>query len=329
MGPTINEVHINRPLTEMMVKYMQDQGAFIADQVFPMCPVQFRSNKYFKVPKDAWFKAGAVERAPGTESAGINYHLTTDDYVAKVIAAHFDLDDQTRANIDSVLQNDLMAMQFVAQNLLISREREFLATFLQPGVWSGANATGATVNQDYDVIGNGAGSWGDPLGDPIKDIRAAQTYVEGKTGLEPRTLTVTKDVHNALINNRSIIERIKYTQRGVLTEDLLASMLNVDKYLVAKAVLNTAQTGREAEMGYMASNGALLSFATPTPSLNSASAGMIFPWVGYLGAGAYGNVMSQIPMPWLKSTRYEGEMAYAMKLVAPDLGVYFTNILPA
>ena len=38
--PTRQQIHIDRPLTNISVAYMQDAKNFIADKVFPTIPVQ-------------------------------------------------------------------------------------------------------------------------------------------------------------------------------------------------------------------------------------------------------------------------------------------------
>ena len=328
MGPTTSEVHVNRPLTNLMVQYTQSLDAFIADKVFPAVPVLKRSDLYFSIPKDAWFKAGAVERAPGVESAGIGYDVNPNNsYFAKVWAAHFDLSDQVRTNYDTPLAADATAMRFIARNLMITRELQWMQRFFQPGIWSGLNAPGSTTNVDYNVIANGHGAWDSDTSDPVKDIRSMQTYIQSKTGYIPEILVLAKDVYDAACNNKSILDRIRYTQKGILTTDLLAGIFQVKKLLVAQAVLNTAQTGKTASMGFMSANSFLLCYAPDAPSIQDASAGYIFTWTGYAGAGAMGNVMANFRMPHLRADRFEGEMAYDMKQVASDLGAFGTNVL--
>lgn len=328
MGPTLSEVHVNRPLTNLMVQYQQSLEAYVADKVFPIVPVQFRSDKYFTVPKDAWFKAMAEERAPATESVGINYHINSDnEYNCKVYAVHYDLADQIRKNFDSPLAADSSAMRFVVRNLMNKREKVFVDTFMQPGVWSGANATGSIVNTDYDVTADGHGAWNTDSSDPMADITDAQTYAESKTGYVLDQLTMTKDCFDALRNNASVLDRIKYTQRGVVSQDILASLLGVKRINVVRAVLNTAQTGKTANMGFIASNGWLLSYSPEAPSIQDASAGYCFTWINYLGASALGNTMTTIPMPLKKADRFEGEMCFDFRVVAPDLGVFGKNAI--
>jgi hypothetical protein len=47
-NPTISDLHVNAPLTDVSVAYMQDQSAFIAAKVFPNVPVKMKSNLYYK-----------------------------------------------------------------------------------------------------------------------------------------------------------------------------------------------------------------------------------------------------------------------------------------
>jgi hypothetical protein len=51
------------------------------------------------------------------------------------------------------------------------------------------------------------------------------------------------DAITSLKNHPDIIDRIKYTQRGVVTEDLLASLFDVDKILVSYATQETSRSG--------------------------------------------------------------------------------------
>jgi hypothetical protein len=44
---TASQVHIDQPLTNLTVAYLQSQDNFIADKVFPNVPVDKKTNKYY------------------------------------------------------------------------------------------------------------------------------------------------------------------------------------------------------------------------------------------------------------------------------------------
>lgn len=315
--PTRSDVHVNKPLTQMSIAYIQDAADFVADKIFPVVPVMKQSDRYFSYDKGYWFRTGAQKRAPSAESAGGGFHVdNTPTYFADVIAHHMDVDDQTRQNADEPINLDRDATLFVTQQLLLKREIDFMAKYMAAGVWTGHSGGDFTPA----ILWDAANSL------PINDIDALKSEIKSKTGYMPNTLTVSRDVFTALKNNASILDRIKYTQKGLITEDLLASLFGVAKFLVADAVLNSAAEGQVDNMDFIMKNKALLTYAAPAPSIMKPSAGYTFSWQGLFGAGAYGNRVSSFRMEHLKSDRIEGEMAYDQKLVGADLGVLLTGV---
>ena len=73
----------------------------------------------------------------------------------------------------------------------------------------------------------------------------------------------------------------------------------------------------------------LLCYVNTKPALKKPSAGYIFTWTGLEGAGAYGNRIVRLPMDMLGlgTERIEGEIAFDAKVIAADLGVFFTDIV--
>jgi hypothetical protein len=62
---------------------------------------------------------------------------------------------------------------------------------------------------------------------------------------------IGKQVWNQLRWHPDLIDTIKWTQRGVLTEDLVASLLGVDRLLIGRALVTTTPEGTaEASVTY-------------------------------------------------------------------------------
>lgn len=323
MQPTRSDVHVNRPLTNISIAYIQRAADFIADKVFPIVPVMKQSDRYFVYDKSYWFSAAAQLRAPATESAGSGFAIdNTPNYFAGVWALHKDVDDQTRANADAPLNMDRDATLFVTQNMLLRREIQFNYKFMQLNTWTG--------QPDFQPNVNGKGYWDNSSSNPMADVDQLKQEIKSQTGFLPNTLVVANDVFFALRNNASVLDRIKYTQRGVVTEDILANLFGVEKFLVSSVVQNSAVESPAPSPGtfsYLASNNFLLVYSAPAPSILQPTGGYIFSWNGLFGAGAQGNRISKFRMEQLKSDRIEGEMAFDMKLVGADLGCYGYNVL--
>lgn len=314
--PTRSDVHVNRPLTNISIAYIQRAQDFIADKVFPIVPVLKQSDRYFVYKKEDWFRTSAEKRAPASESAGSGYNIdNTPTYFADVWAVHKDVDDQIRANADQPLDMDRDATLWVTQNLLLRREKQFMAKYMIPTTWTGApDFTPATL---WDAAGS----------NPLQDIDTLKQRIKSQTGYLPNTLVVTPDVFFVLRNNANIVDRIKYTQRGTISEDLLASLFGVEKFLIASAVENTAIEGEAGVFGYLLSKKFLLVYSNPAPSILQPTGGYIFSWQGLFGAGAQGNRIMSFRLEPKKADRIEGEMAFDMKLVGADLGVFGTGVI--
>src|SRR5262249_39210005 len=138
----------------------------------------------------------------------------------------------------------------------------------------------------------------------------------------PNRLVLGAKVWQVLKNLDELVQRIKYTQRGVVTTELLASLIappGVSDFqvIVAAAIENTALEGQTDVFTFIApTKDALLLYAEPQPGIMVPSSVYIFTWTALLGAGAFGSRISQIPMPWLGigTVRIEGELAFTTKI---------------
>jgi hypothetical protein len=316
--PTSGDVHVNTPLTNVSTAFIQDKREFIADRMFPTVPVQHKSDVYFQYPKDAWFRTDARKRAPSTESAGSGYDLTTDSYVAEVRALHKDVDDQIRANQDPVINLDRDATEFVTQDLFLERELDWAANYFVTGVWTGST-TGT------DVVP--AVKWDAAASTPIEDMRAEILATKRNTGFRANKVAMGEEVWNVLQDHPDFLERIKYTQTAIVTEDLLARVLGIDEVNIAGAVENSASEGAVLSMDFIFGDSVLIVYATPRPSLMQPTGGYTFAWTGMFGANAAGVRIKRFRMEHLASDRVEGEAAYDHKVVAPEMGAFLTTVL--
>lgn len=318
-------VHVDKPLTNISVAYAQDAKNFIADKVFPIIPVQKQSDTYFIYNRDDFFRDEAQERAKGTESAGGDYEIDqAPPYFARIYAFHQDVTEQDRVNADDPLKPNEDATEFVTQKLLLRRENLWAQKYFQAGIW-GKEITGVAATP-------GAGQtlqFSLDTSDPIKLITDEVTAMVERTGYKPNTLVMTPYVFNALKNHPDVLDRIKYTQKGVVTVELLASLFEVENVYIPYAIQNTKAKGQNGEYSFILGKHMLLCYVEKNPGLKKPSAGYIFAWTGLMGAGAFGNRVVRIPMPWLgmDTERIEGEMAFDMQKVAADLGTFFADIV--
>ena len=321
--PNINSVHVDAILTNISVAYLQNQDNFIADKVFPVIPVDKKSDKFFTYTKNDWFRDEAQRRAGGTESAGGGYGLSTGSYNADVFAFHKDVDDQTLYNADAPLNPLREATEFVTRRLMLRKEIQWNTDFFAGGIWA----------NDYDGVSgapstNEVKQWSDyAASDPIDDIEDAKAGILSTTGMEANTLVLGYDVFRALKNHPDIVDRIKYTSSQTVTADMLAAMFDVPRVIVSKAVKATNNEGATGAYAFTSGKKALLCHVAPTPGLLTPSAGYSFSWTGVSGGLGATIGTSQFRMESLKADRIEAEMAFDNKVIASDLGWFWDSVV--
>jgi hypothetical protein len=321
--PSINTVHIDAILTNISVAYIQKQENFIADKVFPVVPVDKKSDKFFTYNKNDWFRDEAQRRADATESAGSGYSLNTGSYSADVWAFHKDIGDQTIANADAPLNPLREATEFVTSRLMLRKELQFVSDFFTTGVW-GTDVTGVAGTPG----GGQTKQWSDyTSSDPINDIEAAKAAILSTTGMEANTLVLGYETFRQLKNHPDLVDRIKYTSSQTITEDMLARMFDLDRVLVAKAVKATNNEGAAGAYGFAYGKAALLCHVASAPGLLTPSAGYTFSWTGVSGGIGTSIGVRSFRMESIKAERVEAEMAFDNKVIGADLGYFWTTIV--
>ena len=319
--PTAGDLHVNRPLTNILVAYMQDPGAFVADRVFPNVPVEKQGDLFTKYDRSYFYRTEMQLRADGAESVGVGFGVSNDNYFCPIKAEHKMVSDRQRANSDAPINLDRAATKLLGLHAKIRRELDWVTDFFGTTIWTGST-TGTDITPG--TLWSAAGST------PLEDIEEQKAAVE-KTGYSPNKFVMGRHVWAILKNHAQILERIKYTQGGTggakVSLELLASLLEVDECMVARGAQNTAAEGAPEVLSFIADeHDALLVYAAPEPQIEMPSGGYTFSWAGAVGAGAQGERIKKFRMEELASDRIEIEMAWVPKLVAAELGTFFDEV---
>jgi len=305
------QTYYSETLTNVGLKYMQDRSNFASGRVFPNCTVNLLSSTYPTYDKSYWMKNEADVRAPGTESAGSPHARGTDSYACKDISFHEDVPNEYIANDPSPLNPEKAATRRVANKIDIYDEVAFAANFFVTGKW----ATDLTPGTAWTAAG---------AGDPFGNIDTAKATVKAATGFDPNRILVNRTVYDVLKRHSDIKDQIKYTSSSNVTTGLLASMFEVEEFIVMNGVYDSAAYGASASQGFIGSNHCLIYYAPSAPSLEEPSAGYRFTWNGYGNAG-YG--VDNFDLPKQKARRVEAHNYRDFKLVASDLGYLLDDIV--
>ena len=313
--PTLSEAHVDQALTDFSVGLFQELGGSVASQAFSNRNVAQQSNKYHIYTAADLHRADAQKRAPNTESVAKRYGMETGTYFCDVWSVHDDVSEQLRANADAVLDPEEDAARVLMEDLIITEDREFATAAFATSIW-GTDVTGGT---DFT-------QWDDAASTPIENIRVGIKTVLQNTGRKPNKLVLGFETwSDGLADHPDILDRIKYTERGSVTETLVANLLGLDRVITSESIRNTAQEGLSASNSFNLGDSALLIHAPDTVGPRTPTAGVRFNWSGLVGA-VEGVRMKRFEIPHLDAfPRVEGDMAFDHKVVTSALGYFFSD----
>ena len=321
---TPSAVHIDQPLSNLTLAYVQEQTNFIADKVFPVVGVQRQSDKYYIYDRANMNRSGDVKKlAPRTEVNRIGMAISNDSYFADVYGIGMDFDEQTIANEDTVLETRAAGAQTLINRVLIEREEQFAASFFSAGIWS-TDATPANLWSDYTNS------------TPITDVTNARRTMQLKSGgFKPNTMVIGKEVRDILINHPDILARLNggatVSNTALITDAKLAEIFEVENFYVMEAVSNSGAEGLAEANGFIGGKNALLAHTPRSSGLMTPAAGLTFAWNNIPGVNNLGITVESFSDDALKrqqvAEHIQVKMAYDMKVVGPDLGYFFESVV--
>jgi len=262
MNPTRRDYHQDAVLTAVSIKYAN--GDSICDTVFPRVKVAKESDKYYKYVRN--FRLPKALRAIGSESNAIDYNLETDSYFCEEYALHGDVHDRERKNADVPLKPDIDCTENVVDALTLLREKRVADIAFNAAVVLN-NTTLAGVNQWSDYAGS----------DPLGDIAAGIYSAKAASGKKPNLVVMGEEVMIQLEQHPDILERIKFTQKGVITADLLSSLLpGAPRVVVGDLMYDDSQEGDSEDLGYIWGKKVLIAYAEASPGIKKISFGYQF-----------------------------------------------------
>ena len=327
------QVHIDQPLTNLTIAYLQSTTGFIADQVFPNVPVSKQTDKYYIYNREDFNRSGNVKPlGPRTRPERVGMSLSTDSYAIEVRALATDFDFQTLANEDTALDIRSAQSRMLTMQMMIDREKRWATTYFASGVW----------DTEYDGVAGGPSAgevrqWDDyenstPIIDVTNAKRAAQL---ASGGFRPNVMVVTRDVRDVLVHHPDTLARLSggatVTDTALVTDAKLAEIFEVSRFLVSDAIENTGKSGLAESNAFINTKKAALYYSPPAPGLMVPAAGYNFTWSTLDNSSGYGVEIRSYTGEYLAiegiAEELHAVMAYDMKVVGKEMGVFFNTII--
>jgi hypothetical protein len=264
-------LRVDRVLTNISVGFTNE--AFVAGELFKTVPVDNQSDKYNVYQKGAAWRTQEDLRAPGTQARQIPPRtLSRDSYFA---AEHSQSDvvtieEQQTANTENVdLDPIVESTKETSGSILMGLEQAAvtLAT------------TAANYATGYSVTLSGTSQWSDYANsNPIGDIKAGRDKIHDGLFVVPNVGVYGYQVASKLEDHPDIIERIKYSARGVATDEIIAQVVGVPGFRRAGAGKLTNNPGQAEALAYLWGKHVVLAYVAPTVGRRTMTYGVEFNW---------------------------------------------------
>jgi hypothetical protein len=259
--PLITQVKFDQLLTNISLQFAAAPEGYLADMVLPPVPVQKESAAFWVYDKSR-LDAPDSKRAPRSEYNRIDWNVTTDTYLAEQYGLEGEIDDEERKNAASPLDLDVDTTEIVTDMVLNNREKRVADLVLST----------ATITQNTTL--SGTNQWSDPGSDPLANVSTARTTIYGAApGYAPNVMLMGYLVFEQLKNHPDIKEIVKYTERAIITKQILAAVFEVDEVLIGKVSRRTSKEGAADTFTDVWGKDVLLFYRENRPSLKRASFG--------------------------------------------------------
>jgi hypothetical protein len=201
----------------------------IADKVAPRITVNAQSNKYRVFGKNQML-VHESRWVPGTIPNAIQTRWSEGTYFAELRKLRTPLLDTEVRNADSDLTLRTNYTQNVTNAIAISREARVATLFTTPGNYSAGNKITKAGGSEWDQTAVVS------TAQPLIDIMTLVAAVAQKAmvSISQLSVIIPEPVYlTAIWQNQGILDRVKYSERGIVTYDLLAALLGVKEVIPA------------------------------------------------------------------------------------------------
>lgn len=255
------QLYIDAPLTSFSQQYRNESDAFIQDIVAPVVLVEKKTGKYAYYPKSNLKAPVNSLRTGEGKTARANFQVQWKSYTE--LNEHALKDGITKDEYDMYqdpLDPEQDTVSYLMDQLQLEREIDVNSVL--------TNTSIVTQYATPSVLWNATTGAGSPFLDVETGI--IQMLLNGLRA--PNTIVMGYQVWSQLKNHPDLLDRVKYSQLGVLTTELFTSLFSnngISRTVVARAVYDSASEGLTATNTFIVGKNLWLIYSTPSPQLRS------------------------------------------------------------
>jgi hypothetical protein len=234
---------VSGPLQNVSVQYRNRN--YVGDRVFPLLDIDSPEAKITTYDKGAWFRdeAGLRERGTRAKRGGYGTGTVSIDAHERAFAKEVTDEDRYESGLMNTapLNPDIDAIEFCTDKIMLEKEKRIASTIFS-ATWSGGNedAGGLWAADTYAAFAGGTGD-----NTFIDDVETRINTILTNTGFRPNVLLMDSTTYKEVKMEPTVLERIKYTQRGVVTADLIAALFGLEEVLIGDAIYSSAKEKKD------------------------------------------------------------------------------------
>lgn len=279
-----SNLHVNRPLTDLVIAYTPSKDGWLRDRFLPRKVVDKQSNQIRQISRDQLLRlypmitgaTGRVQEVQFGTDATLTYSATT--FALQVV-----LDNWERQNADSELQYDVRQMDAPLQAMNLGLEKYAIVDTLR--------STSVLTNNQTNTAPTYWSNYNSQQSDPIDDLMVACQRVMTETGNKVNVIGMDIMVWKKIAQHPNVLSRVPVHTTGptgaIMTPDILEKILSPwcepGSLVITAKRYNNANEGAAGTLKSFIGGDVVVAYAAP-PSLSSYGLGFEFAFNGMSGS---------------------------------------------
>lgn len=242
MAFNASQIHVSRPLTDLVVAYDPQEDELLHRWFFPQKSVGHLTDLIRKRSKADMLRIYETESGAGAKAARVQFRMDANlSYLARPYVAEAVLDRLEAQDADAEVNYEIEQTKAANLGVQMSVEYNAVQNILRNTAVLTANTTLA-ANQRWD-------NFASPDSSPVEDLKAAVRSVEMKTGKKVNRIGMSKPTWDALASNPNSLNRVAFDAKStgaILTPRILEEILDVEpgSVKISRAIYTSSAMGQ-------------------------------------------------------------------------------------